>query len=373
MSEPKTVFELLDKLKADGIEPEHYGMHYERFMENKYRENSVPHLGHFELTPLCNLDCKMCYVHLSHCDKLLTVEQWKKLMKEAHEAGMMTASLSGGECLTYPGFDELYLYLRDMGVQVNVLSNGILIDEKRINFFKQHNPRSIQVTLYGSNEDAYEAVTGKRMFSKVFENIMAMKEAGLPIVISVTPNRFMADDMRPLISLVESTGIPYFINPTIFPPREETGRQTEDFTDEQYLEIYRIQSEFQGRELTPLDSFELPLEGTGTEKACGLKCGAGRSAFAIRYDGTMTACVNLDETVAHPLETGFAEAWKIINTAANCYPRPIECDGCAYANVCSSCAAQHKNAPEIGHCDSRVCARTKLLVREGVRVLPKEQ
>lgn len=29
------------------------------------RENDTPISGYFELTPLCNLDCKMCYVHLS--------------------------------------------------------------------------------------------------------------------------------------------------------------------------------------------------------------------------------------------------------------------------------------------------------------------
>ena len=28
------------------------------------RENDIPGVGLFELTPLCNLDCKMCYVHL---------------------------------------------------------------------------------------------------------------------------------------------------------------------------------------------------------------------------------------------------------------------------------------------------------------------
>ena len=33
-------------------------------MEERTREADVPYSGSFELTPLCNLDCKMCYVHL---------------------------------------------------------------------------------------------------------------------------------------------------------------------------------------------------------------------------------------------------------------------------------------------------------------------
>jgi len=371
MSEPKTVFKLLEKLKAEGVPPEHYGRHFDNFMEIKCREQGIPKHGQLELTPLCNLDCKMCYVHLSHCDRLLSVEQWKTIMNQAHQAGMMYAGLTGGECLTYPGFDELYLYLRDIGVQVSVLSNGILMNAERIAFFKQHPPRLIQITLYGSSEDAYEAVTGKRIFGTVFTNLMALKEADLPVKIAITPNRFMMNDMRPLLSLVESTGIPYTINSELFPPREETGRQKEDFSDQQYVDIFRIQNEFNGRELTPIDPIEMPDEGQCREKACGVKCGAGRSGFSIKYDGTMTACTNLDEAKAYPLETGFAEAWKTINTAANSYPRPTECDDCEYESVCLSCAAMHKNAPELGHCDPRICARTKLLVHEGVFVLPK--
>ena len=41
---------------------------YNRFIyeaTRKARENDTPISGYFELTPLCNLDCKMCYVHLS--------------------------------------------------------------------------------------------------------------------------------------------------------------------------------------------------------------------------------------------------------------------------------------------------------------------
>ena len=57
----------------------------------------------------------MCYVHLNaeqlKGQKLLSAEQWEKIMSEAIEAGMLYASLTGGECLASPNFDRLYLYL----------------------------------------------------------------------------------------------------------------------------------------------------------------------------------------------------------------------------------------------------------------------
>lgn len=44
---------------------EHQSYHdLSQYLEFKAREQGVPLMGHFELTPYCNLDCKMCYVHM---------------------------------------------------------------------------------------------------------------------------------------------------------------------------------------------------------------------------------------------------------------------------------------------------------------------
>jgi len=105
----------------------------------KYR---VPIHGHFEITPFCMLDCKMCYVHLSNSQvdnkQLLTLDEWKRIIDDAIDNGMMFASLTGGECLMSPHFDELYSYLKSKGIMVTVLTNGVLLDRK-IELFKKYN------------------------------------------------------------------------------------------------------------------------------------------------------------------------------------------------------------------------------------------
>ena len=100
-----------------------------RFLEHKAREKRIPLIGLFELTSYCNLDCKMCYVHLDNIEHnpkgQLSVKTWKGLMADAYEAGMRQAKLSGGECLTHPGFDELYLFLEEKKTKINIASNGL--------------------------------------------------------------------------------------------------------------------------------------------------------------------------------------------------------------------------------------------------------
>ena len=104
-------------------------------LDFRAREKGIPISGKFELTPLCNFNCKMCYVHLN-ADQLsqsvLPVETWKDLIHQAWNAGMINARLTGGECLAYPGFEELFLYLHSLGCTVNVLTNGFLLDENCI-------------------------------------------------------------------------------------------------------------------------------------------------------------------------------------------------------------------------------------------------
>lgn len=70
----------------------------------------IPLSGTFELSPVCNFDCRMCYVRKSpeevkcHNRKMLNLEQWKKIADQAENAGMLYLLLTGGEPFLWPDF-----------------------------------------------------------------------------------------------------------------------------------------------------------------------------------------------------------------------------------------------------------------------------
>ena len=74
-------------------------------------------------------------------------------MQQAIDAGMMYARLTGGECLTYPGFRELYLFLRNQGIETVILTNGLLLDAAMVDYLQNSPPAAIQVSQYGTGED----------------------------------------------------------------------------------------------------------------------------------------------------------------------------------------------------------------------------
>ena len=377
MSEYSDGFEFLKALKERTRKESAGYSEFSKYLEQKARKMGIPLHGQFELTPLCNFRCGMCYVRLSDGQmgqKLLNPEQWKDLMSQAVEAGMLSATLTGGECLAYPGFREVFEHLQHLGCKVDVLTNGALLDEGWIRYFRQHRPERIFITLYGDSEDAYERVTGQRAFGKVSGNLRKIREAELPLWINVTPCRELGEDVFGTIRLARELSRNVRINPMLFQPREETGR-SRDFADldaDFYIRILRFRNELKGVHLETCPAECLPAEGgPDPDKVLhGVLCGGGRSGFNVNWKGVMIPCNLLDGIKAWPLETGFSEAWRQIREAVEQWPRSSACDGCAYEDVCESCVGQMANLAEPGTWPRALCERTKRFVQQGVYPVP---
>ena len=379
MKDPVNGFEFLAKLKErNGQEFQNY-RDFSEYIDDKAREKGIPVHGQFELTPLCNFNCGMCYVHLNRDQlngrNLLSVDDWKSIMYQAWQAGMMYTTVSGGECLTYPGFEELFLYLHGLGCNVEVLTNGLLLNEKRIRFFQEHMPSNIQITLYGWNNDVYERVTGQRAYITVTENIRKAIQADLPISISITPNAFLGKDVLETIRAGREMTKAVSVNSSVFSPREETGRSAqEDEADlELYIQIYRLLQELNGRETRNISIDKLPPAGGPCHKCVekGLRCGGGRSSFCIDWKGTIMPCYRMDMIHADVLKEGFAAAWKSINQGANNWPRVPECIDCPYDEVCNNCMGNILQYAEPGKQPTALCEKTRQYVSQGVKNLPE--
>ena len=368
----KSLPDLLIFLRNNGIPEKMFWRYIAAYQENKARNNGIPLNGQFELTPLCNLDCRMCYVHLNQaqlngCSPLST-DSWKYIMAQAHTMGMLNATLTGGECLIYPGFDELYLYLRSLGIQTSIITNGVLLNDQRITFFNNHPPRSITVSLYGSSNEAYQKVTGHAVFDQVYDNLLKLKKVNYPVTIGVTPSKHMYDDIQHILKLVDQLGFPSHINISLFQPRKETGRELCDLNNDEYAVIFRNLRKDDSYGIITDDEFTLPERTKKTDAHFGVSCGAGRSSFWVNWHGMLSACENLNALQISLLNNAFSEAWKKIQSDALSYPLPIECSKCEFEKKCFHCVAYRCGGKKSGHCDPNICERTKLFVKEKIRM-----
>lgn len=373
------LLQLLRQMEKQGIGEDNpvRSQLYNEYLDGESRQAGVPRMGVFELTPLCNLDCKMCYVHLQKDQlrgaSLLTGEQWIGLMQEAIDAGMLSAQLSGGEAMMHPDFDEIYLFLYERGIRITVMTNGILLTDKRIAFFQKYRPAAIQITLYGGSDDAYERVTGHRMYERVTGNVVKAKEIGCRLTITATPSHYFGvEDVKFASEFCKKHDLRLLVNAELNEAREETGRSIDDFDlpEEDYLAIQEVMVPKENR--TPIPACDLPCPGNNQEPVCGMRCAAGRSLFCVKWTGKMQICLDIDHAI-DPGQVGFAKAWKELHNFALAYPMPAECRDCAYSSICTICPVLHAKGALAGHADRRICARTKKLVEAGYRRLPQEK
>lgn len=367
------LLETLRQAEKQGMDAAAAEKVYNEYFTFQTRKKAVPYQGMFELTPLCNLKCKMCYVRLSPEQlgerSLLMADSWIRMIDQAAVAGMMKAALTGGECLTHPDFDAIYLHLQELGIRTAVLTNGILLNEDRIRFFQRYPPALVQITLYGASEEEYEQVCGTRHFETVLANIRRAQEAGLSLFIAITPNRFLTDGGEALLKLAASLDIPYNINSCLFTPHPGTGREKDnvDMEMEDYIRLYKLRAQMNGEVITPVDPASLPEVARQTEpQKLGLRCGAGMNAFTIQWDGAMIPCSSLLQIRESPLRDGFQAAWNAIHEAALHFPIPAECEACEYNSVCPSCVAIHAQDAPPGHASPRRCQCARQLVESGL-------
>ena len=376
------LIDLLEELDRAGISGYRKQEIYKRYLNFRARMRGQVYTGGFELTPLCNFDCKMCYVHLTKGQmgqeaKLLTTQQWIDIMGQAVDAGLMHADLTGGECLSYPGFKEVYLYLRSRGVEVSVLTNGQLITEEMADFFAQYPPSVVQITVYGSNEDAYEAVTGRRAFADVKAAIERLKKRNIRLFLPVTPNRYMQEDTHALLEFLRAQDVRYGIGTGSLPARPDTGRDINTYGPETelYVKLHLDEQQYlrslDDSPTTPGPRVDYVPTGFRTESK--IPCSSGLCAFHINWKGEMTPCIPFHSVSRSVPDHGFADCWSWIKQQMRRYEPPEECGNCANRLVCVSCPAERTCGVLGGPLNRAVCERYEQYVQAGILQIPQEE
>ena len=316
----------------------------------------IPLSGTFELTPMCSMACKMCYVRMTAEEvrqsgkRLRTVDEWLELAKVLREQGTLMILLTGGEPLTYPGFRELYRELRAMGFVLSINSNATLIDEETVAWFAEDPPQRINITLYGASNETYMRLcnhpTGYTIVTKAIE---MLQDAGVPVKLncSITPDNVC--DLEKIIAFSDERKLVLQASSYMFPPvrRDETSvGRNERFSPEECARVEaRIRLLQRGEDDLRAYCANVEAHTVPEEDACfdcegdGVRCRAGKSSFWITWDGRLLLCAMMNDPAYDVFEIGFPAAWEQLRRRTMEIRLPAECAACDSKDVCRSCAA----------------------------------
>lgn len=326
------------------------------FLQRKADARGNPLSGTFELTPICNMNCRMCYIHQSLQEihqsdrKLRSVSEWLSLATEIREAGTLFLLLTGGEPFMYEGFRELFGELQQMGFILSVNTNGTMIDEKTADWLAGHSPQRINITLYGASNETYARLCrSPDGFSRAKRAIEMLQERGVNVKLncSVTPEN--ACDLEKIVEYSNERKLILQATSYMFPPLRRDGNsvgKNERFDPEECARMEaRIRFLQRGKEalekycnsierVDPIDDDTLfDCEGDP------LRCRAGKSSYWITWDGRMLLCGMMDKPYREPFKYGFSNAWDMLKKDGSMIRLPSECAACDAKDVCRSCAA----------------------------------
>ncbi|WP_455537622.1 radical SAM/SPASM domain-containing protein [Terrisporobacter sp.] len=359
-----------------------------RYLFRKASISKIPFSGAFEISPLCNMDCKMCYIKMTKDEmnkigRQRTVDEWIEIAKQAKSMGMLFILITGGEPFLQKDFKELYIKLYNMGFVLSINTNATLISEKDIEWLSKYKPMRVNVTLYGSSNETYKKLcNNEKGFDQATRGIKLLQEASIPVKINASMTPDNEADLEGIFNFGKKNNLYVQATSYMYPPirKDESsiGKNKRFTAKEAAINSVRIKrlrmddNEF----ISYTENFKNGIfNHNETIDECmdiegeNMKCRAGISTFWISWDGKMMPCGMMNKPAYYPFEIGFEEAWKKIVDVSSKIRLPIECSTCKNRAVCKSCAAT--SIAEEGNSNKKplyMCNMTSEIIKETQRV-----
>ena len=351
----------------------------EKMLVDKANRSFVPINASFELTPVCNLHCEMCYIRMDRSQVearggLRTCDEWLHIAKGLQRMGTLFILLTGGEPLLYPHFRELYTRLKEMGFILTLNTNATLIDEETARWLQRLKPRRVNVSLYGATNETYDNLChASNGFDRCMEGLRHLKKQGIDTKLNLTLTRQNVKEHSRMLAIADELGMPALTNSylsvclrpgcaatarcitAVRPAPQEAAQAEVKALKHKYgadYPAYAAQmSALLGREVA-----DEPPHGVS------LSCRAGKSSCWINWQGVMTPCVDM-ETPAVPLlsapERPVDEAWRQIVAQCKTLPVYSGCRACSLRPVCDVCYANAANETAVTGTTDYLCRMAK--------------
>ncbi len=207
---------MMPVVKQEGLEREwkrierNLGFYYSKVLK---RPLCPPEHVYFSLTNRCNLRCKMCGIPSANAraEEELSTEQCKKIIDQIAGLKVDHIIFSGGEPILRKDIFSLIEHAASKKIgQIDLISNGLLIDEETARRLTQSGLSHITLSIDGL-ETANDFIRGRGSFQKALTTIDIFRkirgERARPTVgINFTIMDCNLDDMLPMIDLARSKG-----------------------------------------------------------------------------------------------------------------------------------------------------------------------
>ncbi len=158
-----------------------------------------------ELTYRCPLACAYCSnpVNLTDYGDELTTAEWRRVLDEAAELGVLQLHLSGGEPLLRRDVVELAAAANALGMYTNLVTSALGLSRRRAEELRDAGLDHVQVSVQADEPALSDRIAGTPSFGRKVEACRLVKELGWPLTLNVVLHRGNIDRVGAVLDLAE--------------------------------------------------------------------------------------------------------------------------------------------------------------------------
>jgi len=288
-----------------------------------------------ETTIRCNLKCRHCLISAGEpLPDELKASEFIPIIERLHQIGVKRVHLSGGEILTKKGWDEMADFCIERFYS-GILTNGILITEEIAD--KMTSYKEIHVSLYGSDAETHEKVTGVRgSFESALNSIRLLTKRGVYVGASILMMPFNLHQLKDVVILAISLQCK-IVRVGIVSPVGRACVGEWELSEEQNTLLDKKMDELQEKYK---DDILIQWEEEPRKEH---RCGAGFTRWVITSNGNVYPCAIFRLLLGNLAREDPVD---ILNSPAVWFlqelkaPHDAMCGDCPYFYICAECRGQ---------------------------------
>lgn len=280
-----------------------------------------------EVTSYCNLKCIHCHSY-SYNNTHLKPPILNNILGNIinYYNSECKAIITGGEPLLHPQLEDILNILYKKRIEFDICTNGLLLNEKKLDTFIDMGLREISISLDGDKK-SHEKIRGSNTYNKVINTIEILSKKDIPFEIIAVVNNITLSHLSNVIEVSKKYGAKKTVFEGIIPFgrarrfEKKLFKKDEINIDEQKIKInyYRISNGF------------YPLTN----------CQAYTNLISIKPNGKIGPCPLIYHTSLSDLFWDYSEK-NFTKSFNNSYNRWIEllnerhelCSDCNFSDNC---------------------------------------
>ena len=259
---------------------------FNKELKRKWERARLPYAAFVELTPRCNYSCVHCYLQDYHAASELSYERIIEIIDILYDKGILFLTLSGGEIFTRKDFLNIYLYAKRKGFFVELFTNGSLLTPEIVECLTKYPPLLVDISIYGSSEETYQKVTGKKgEFEKVINNIKILKNNNIRVSLKTPIIKELADDIEGMRDIANEIDVPYATSYEISKAIDGDAKTQQHQLS--YEDMLRTEFEESSKREEDSPYEEEDYRPTDDLFICNVACGS----FVVDYLGNICPCM----------------------------------------------------------------------------------